>query len=136
MGKAAKLFGSEQVEDFVHKLNHPLKKAIETLREIILSVNKEITEHIKWNAPSFCFQDDDRITFNLYRNDCILIVFHRGAKIKDSKGKEPLFTDSTGLLEWLSNDRAVVKLYSLDEVNEKKDKLKKIVKQWIKETRE
>lgn len=130
----AKQSGPEQVADFLLNLKHPLKPAIETLREIILNSHKAITEHIKWNAPSFCFQDDDRVTFNLHKNDCILLIFHRGAKVKDTKGKEPLFKDSTGLLEWLSNDRGVVKFYSLEEVNEKKIKLVKLVKQWIKET--
>jgi hypothetical protein len=130
----AKQSGPEQVADFLLNLKHSLKSAIESLREIILNSNKGITEHIKWNAPSFCFQDDDRITFNLHKNDCILLIFHRGAKVKDTKGKEPLFKDSTGLLEWLSNDRGVAKFYSLEEVNEKKIKLVKLVKQWIKET--
>jgi hypothetical protein len=131
-----KLSGPEQVADFLLNLKHPLKRVIEVLREFILNSHKGVTEHIKWNAPSFCFQDDDRITFNLHKNDCILIIFHRGAKVKDTKGKEPLFKDSTGLLEWLSNDRAVVKFYSLEEVTEKKAKLVKLVKQWIKETSE
>ena len=130
----AKLSGSEQVADFLLKLKHPLKPALETLREIILSSHKGLTEQIKWNAPSFCFQDDDRITFNIHKNDCILIIFHRGAKVKETKGKESLFKDATGLLEWLSGDRAVAKFYSLDEVTIKKAKLVKLVKQWIKET--
>lgn len=133
MAKATKLSGPEQVADFMRTVVHPLKSAMEALRELILSANKEITEHIKWNGPSFCFGGDDRITFNLHKNDCILIIFHRGAKGKEVKGKEPVFKDTTGLLEWLSNERAVVKLYSLDEVNEKKAKLIKVVKQWIKE---
>jgi hypothetical protein len=132
--KNATLSGPEQVAEFMAKTNHPLKKAMETLREIILSANKGITEHIKWNGPSFCFNGDDRITFNLHKNDCIIIVFHRGAKVKDSQGAGPLFKDATGLLEWASNDRAVVKLFSLQEVNEKKDNLKKIAAQWIKLT--
>jgi hypothetical protein len=131
-----KLSGPEQVADFLLNLKHPLKSAIETLREFILNSHKGVTEHIKWNAPSFCFQDDDRITFNLHKNDCILIIFHRGAKVKDSKGKEQLCKDETGLLEWLSSDRGVVKFHSLEEVTEKKAKLVKLVKQWIKETSE
>jgi uncharacterized protein YdhG (YjbR/CyaY superfamily) len=136
MAKSSKLSGPEQVADFLLHLKHPLKPIMESLREIILGANKNLSEHIKWNAPSFCFQDDDRITFNLHKNDCILIIFHRGAKVKDTKGKEPLFKDTTGLLEWLSSDRGVVKVYSLEEVTEKKAKLLKLVKQWIKETSE
>ncbi len=129
--KTSNVSGHEQVIEFMNKLDHPLKKGMEALREIVLSANKGITEHIKWNAPSFCFKGEDRVTFNLHNNEYILIVFHRGAKIKDRKGNSPLFKDTTGLLEWVSNDRAIVKLFSIQEVNAKKDLLKKVVKQWI-----
>ncbi|MEO5562017.1 MAG: DUF1801 domain-containing protein [Chitinophagaceae bacterium] len=132
--KTAKPSGPEEVAELISKTKHPLKKTMEALREIILSVNKGITEHIKWNAPSFCFKDDDRITFNLHKNDCIMIVFHTGAKVKGNKRTGPLFKDTTGLLDWVANDRAVVKLYSLEEVTKKKASLKKVVGQWIKET--
>ncbi len=133
MVKATKLSGPEQVADFMRTVKHPLKTAMVALRELILNANKDITEHVKWSAPSFCFGGDDRITFNLHKNDCVMLIFHRGAKGKEVKGKAPIFNDTTGLLEWLSNERAVIKIYSLDEVNEKKAKLIKVVKQWIKE---
>jgi hypothetical protein len=134
MARSPKLSGAEEVDAFMKQLDHPLKKSIENIRTLILGADKGITEQIKWKAPSFCFMGDDRITFNLHKNDCILLIFHRGAKAKDGVGKETLCKDSTGLLEWLSGDRAVVKFFSEAEVNEKKGKLLKIVKQWIKET--
>jgi hypothetical protein len=133
MAKTTRLSGPEQVADFIKRTDYPLKPVLEVLRELILRSNKEITEHIKWNAPSFCFGGDDRITFNLSKKDCLLLIFHRGAKGKEVKDKEPSLKDSTGLLEWLSSERAVVKLYNVEEVNEKKTKLTKVVKQRIKE---
>jgi hypothetical protein len=72
----------------------------------------------------------------LYKKEYILLVFHRGAKVKDSKGSGPLFNDTTGLLDWLSNDRAVAKLISTQDVHDKKDKLKSVVNQWITMTSE
>jgi hypothetical protein len=134
MAKATELSGPEQVANFLRTVKHPLKAAIEALRELILNSDKSITEQIKWNGPSFCFGGDDRITFNLHKNDCVMLIFHCGAKGKEVKGKEPICKDATGLLEWLSNERAVIKIHSLDEMNEKKAKLTKVVKQWIKET--
>ncbi len=93
--KAPALSGEEQVTSFISKTEHPLKKVMEEVRALILSTNKQITEHIKWNAPSFCIDGDDRITFNLSKSDYLLLVFHRGAKVKDSKGKGPLFDDTS-----------------------------------------
>jgi len=134
--KAVAPSGPEQVASYFSKLDHPLKKVMESVREIILSTNKEITEHIKWNAPSFCIDDDDRITFNLYRNECVLLVFHRGAKVKAAKAKGPLLEDTTGLLQWITNDRATIKLFSEKEVKDKKHLLKNVVKEWIAVTRD
>src|SRR5512137_2443749 len=101
-----KLTGPEEVANFFADLDHPLKNVMEEVREVILSCDKTITEHIKWKAPSFCHNGDDRVTFNLYRDGSLLLIFHRGAKVKDSKGKGRLIDDPTGLLEWLADDRA------------------------------
>ena len=134
--KAPAPSGTEQVKEFIQTSKHPLKKALEEIREIILGADKRITEHIKWNAPSFCFNGDDRITFNLSKNDRILLIFHRGAKVKDGKSKEPLFEDTTGMLEWLAHDRAVVKIQTIEEVAGKKAVLTKVVKRWLSATTE
>ncbi|PZR40268.1 MAG: DUF1801 domain-containing protein [Azospira oryzae] len=127
--------GEEQVSLLIRKTTHPLKEVMEEVRKLILGTNNEITEHIKWNAPSFCIDGDDRITFNLSKNDYLLLVFHRGAKVKDSKGKGPLFNDTSGLLEWLTNDRATIKISGTREMTSKKHLLKKVVKQWMDNTR-
>jgi hypothetical protein len=104
---------------------------METVREVILSANKGITEHIKWKAPSFCHKGDDRVTFNLHKSGSILLIFHRGAKVKDRKGVGRLFDDPTGLLQWTTDDRATVTLTSIDDVISKKALLKELVRQWI-----
>ncbi|MDV4151311.1 DUF1801 domain-containing protein [Clostridium sp. AL.422] len=132
--KSMKLPGAEQVKEYLNNLEHPLKNEIEEVRRIILSCNKEITEHIKWNAPSFCFKDEDRITFNLHGKGYFQIIFHCGAKVKDKKSKEPLFYDTSGLLKWVDNDRAIVKLVNMDDINDKKEKLAEVVVKWIEVT--
>ena len=63
-------------------LDHSLKDGIERLRAAILDSNDRITEHIKWNAPSFCYAGEDRVTFRLYPEDRVQLIFHRGAKVK------------------------------------------------------
>jgi uncharacterized protein YdeI (YjbR/CyaY-like superfamily) len=131
MKPISKLSDQEKVIEFLNKSDHPLKEVMGIAREIILSAHEEITEHIKWNAPSFCFQGEDRVTFNLQHKAYILLVFHRGAKAKDREGDSPLFRDTTGLLEWVTSDRANVKLFSLQDVKAKEDLLIKAVNQWI-----
>ena len=68
--------GAEQVDEFMNALEHPLKAEVNILREIIKSVNKDITEQIKWKAPSFSYQGQYLVTFNLRPTDHIHLVFH------------------------------------------------------------
>jgi hypothetical protein len=49
------LNNTDAVNEFMNKLEHPLKSEMEAIRTVILSANNEITEGIKWNAPSFYF---------------------------------------------------------------------------------
>lgn len=123
--------GGDQVADFMAKLKHPLKAEIEAVRKIIHSAHPELTEQIKWNAPSFCKEGEDRITFNLAGKGFIRLIFHRGAKVKDSKGEGRLFEDKTGLLEWAADDRAIAKFTDLRDVKAKEKDLVAIVRKWI-----
>jgi hypothetical protein len=126
--------GHQKVVDFLNNLEHPLKKEIEEVRKIILSANEHITEHIKWNAPSFCFNNEDRVTFNLQGKGFFRLVFHCGAKVKDHAGNGSLFDDTTGLLDWVADDRAIVKLTDMSDVEDKKEKLAEVVARWIEVT--
>jgi len=59
------------INEFIDNHPHPLKREIKEVRKIILACGADITEHIKWNAPSFCYLGDDRITFKLNKNDVV-----------------------------------------------------------------
>lgn len=126
--------GHEQVMDFLNKLEHPLKQEIEEVRKIIISVNENITEHIKWNAPSFCVNNEDRVTFNLQGKGFFRLIFHCGVKKSGHAGNDPLFEDTTGLLEWLAGDRAIIKLIDKKDIEAKKDQLGAVVARWIQVT--
>ena len=59
---------------FFDQLDYPLKPAMELIRKIILGIDDSITEHIKWNAPSYCHSGDVRVTFNLHKAGHILLI--------------------------------------------------------------
>ena len=54
----AKTDGTEQVNEFMEKLDHPFKAEVQLVREIIKNVNRDITEQIKWKAPSFSYHGE------------------------------------------------------------------------------
>ena len=122
--------GPEQVADFFAELDHPLKDAMLQLRDVILSADDSITEQIKWKAPSFCYNGDDRVTFNI-RPDKVLLIFHRGAKVKESHGSGRLIDDPSGMLKWITNDRAAAEFATFDQVSDNEADLRDVVRRWI-----
>lgn len=127
----ANLPGERQVEEYLQNLVHPLKREIEEVRRIVLGTDREFSEHVKWNAPSFCFHDDDRITFNLHGNGFFRLVLHRGAKAKESINVKRYFEDVQGLMEWVTNDRATIKFTNIKDVEVKRELLKEVVRRWV-----
>lgn len=123
--------GSELVSQHIDGLDHPLKPVMHEIRKLVLEADSGITEHIKWNSPSFCHGGDDRITYNIRPNGELLLVFHRGAKVKDRKGEGRLIDDKTGLLKWITDDRATIAISDQDDLNKMKAGFKTLVRQWI-----
>ena len=126
--------GHEQVVEFLNHLEHPLKKEIEEVRDIILGANECIKEQIKWNAPSFCFNNEDRVTFNLQGKGFFRLIFHCGPKKSEHEGNGALFEDNTGLLEWVAADRAIIKFTDRSDVEANREKLAAVVTKWIEVT--
>lgn len=116
------------------KLKHPLKNVVANLRKIILSTNKEIGEEIKWNAPTFFYAGKMKptdpkkylrylVVFNLYKKDCIRLVFPSGTKVQDT----------SGLLEGDYTDgRRLAMFYSPEDVHAKAKTLQAIITKWLK----
>jgi hypothetical protein len=131
--KTSKTNQENDVDRFMVRLEHPLKDVVEEVRRIILAADDEITEHIKWNAPSFGYHHQDRVTFRLYPKEGVQLIFHRGAKVKASEGFT--FEDDSGLLQWLASDRAAVTLLDRRDVEAKEASLARVVKRWMDATR-
>lgn len=117
------------VDDYLAGLDHSLKPALVRLRAIILGAEPGITEHIKWNAPSFCWNGDDRITVNVRGPGAVMLVFHRGVAVKDASGFS--FDDPAGLLKWAAPDRGTVTFASLDEVESRASDLTDLARRWM-----
>ena len=88
---------TREVDRFIDALEYPLRDEIARLRLAILDSNDRIGEHVKWNAPSFRYAGEDRVTFRLFAKDRAQLVFHGGAKIKSDAGAFA-FDDDTDLL--------------------------------------
>ena len=124
----------EKVDAYMSRLKHPLAMVVEDLRQIILSTDEEIGEEIKWNAPTFFFAGKMKptnpkeyrryiVVFNLFKQDCIRLVFPSGAKVKDA----------SGLLEGdYADGRRLAMFYSSKDVKSKAKALRAVITQWLK----
>lgn len=119
------------VQSFLDNLDHPLKDGIVALRTAILGAHSDLTEQIKWNAPSFCLGGDDRITFRIppKGKPGVQLIFHRGAKSKDSSNFK--FTDPSNLVEWAASDRGVVTFTNTTDIKKHKTQFVALVKAWL-----
>ena len=127
------LTNQEQVTEHIQKLDLAIKDPIEALRQMILSTDNQIGEHIKWNNPSFYYTGPmapfdpkeykrDIIVMNLLKNR-IMLVFPSGAKINDT----------SGLLEGDYKDgRRTIVFKDLDDVRSKEKALQDVIKAWLK----
>jgi uncharacterized protein YdeI (YjbR/CyaY-like superfamily) len=134
VAKTIQLTQEEHVENYLNLLEHPLRKAVEALREIVLETDKEIGEQIKWNSLAFYYTGKmkpfdpreykrDIVVFNLGKKDFVLLVFPTGV----------IINDKTGILEGKFKDtRKIVKFTSLDEVKSKKKDLQYVIRDWLK----
>ncbi|MDR7209223.1 DUF1801 domain-containing protein [Flavobacterium piscis] len=122
---------SSEVTEFLNELNHPFRKEIEELRDCILASNKDLTENIKWNAPNYCFENEDRITMRIQpMTTKVQLIFHRGAK-KQEQPKNKLIENKNKMLMWKENDRAILIFKNSQEIENGKEELEKIIEEWI-----
>ncbi len=131
--KSTKPSEPEKVDAYIKKLKHPRADVVKALRPIILSTDNEVGEEIKWNAPTFFYAGEMGpfgpkeykryiVVVNLYKKDCIRLVFPSGAKVKDT----------SGLLEGnYADGRRLAMFYDLKDVKSKEKALQRIIKKWL-----
>ncbi len=120
--KGSPVSRTDAVDKFMLGLSHPLKAEVEAVRSIIKGVDKNIHEEIKWKAPSFNYNGEYLVTFNLRDAKRIHLVFHNPMipKVKSD------------LLEGDYKDRRMMYLGDMKDIKAKKAELEKILKQLIK----
>lgn len=121
---------AQSVDDFMAALDHPLKAETARLRAIVRAAAPQTGERVKWNAPSYGPGDEDRVTFNLSRQDRVQVIFHRGAKAKAVEGFR-FDGDPEGLLTWPAPDRGVAVFRSAEEVEDRAAAFGALVRAWL-----
>lgn len=125
---------SNEVTAFLDSNELSLRDEIEYLRTIIMSVDFDLTEGIKWNGPNYSINGKDLITIRIDSPKRLQIIFHRGAKVLEQP-KERVLSEKYDFLLWKENDRAIATFNSLKEIQENTSMLKEVVTKWIEATK-
>ncbi len=119
--KPAKPSEQELVKGWMAKLDPDLKPAVDAVRKIIKAAGPQLTERIKWNAPSYYYKEDI-VTFGPAKaKDKVMLVFHHPTIVKIK----------SELLKGEYKDRRLTYFNSLKEIKENKKELERIIKESV-----
>lgn len=110
-----------KIDDFISKLNHPMKAEVEEAIKAIRNSSPHLEEDVKWGGPSFDYKEP-MATLSLRLANCITFIFHKGE----------LINDKSGLLEPAPKGKAYLKFHSIKEIQDNKTNIENIVNEWIK----
>lgn len=111
---------TKKVDDFMAKLEHPLKAEMDLVRSIIVNANPKMEEDVKWGGPSF-FYKEDLATFNPRIKNYVALIFHKG----------DLLNIKSDFLEEATKGKVYAKFYSMEQVTANKELVEKMVHTWI-----
>ncbi|MEZ6028277.1 MAG: DUF1801 domain-containing protein [Hyphomonadaceae bacterium] len=117
------------VEEVIASIDHPLKADLNVVRKAVLSVDKSISEGVKWNSLSFR-TTEWFATWNWRVKDQVQLVLHLGAKTVKAADPSDI-PDPKGLLDWKGQDRALANLGAGAALKATLPALKAILKVWI-----
>lgn len=130
MADAATKF--KDVPAFLAALDDDKRAQVEAVRAIVLAANPGLTENIKWNAPSYVLDGEDRVTFNAQNKEGLVkLVLHMGATRPEDKKAPPIMADDAGLAAWASDIRAIITFADADDVAAKSERLRDFVTRWL-----
>ena len=86
---------------------HPLRKAIKTLRSLILPAERSVEDGVRWKAESFPTNEWFATLNDPKQLKEAMNILHTGAKVKGLVLKD-LVAEPHGLITWLGKDRGTI----------------------------
>ncbi|WP_179873100.1 DUF1801 domain-containing protein [Microcella indica] len=120
------------VADLVSALDEVTREQVQLLRDIIGSLEADLTEHVKWNAPSYVFDGEDRITMDLRnKQGLVKLVLHMGATRPENRKGAPVLLEDEGIVEWASDVRGFVTFADAADIRAKEPALGRVLSSWL-----
>lgn len=120
------------LEEFFEDQSGDKLKQIMLVRELIFGAEPSLQETLKWNAPNYTHNAEDRVTFNVMnKQEIVKVIIHMGASKKEDKSGKPILDDVSGMVAWNSDIRGTISFESFEDIQTKSGQFKKIVADWV-----
>lgn len=127
-----KLSDNELVSQYIKNLPIDIQTSVEYLRQLILSIDNEISEYIKWNSPTFYYNGEIK-PFNPkeYKRDILVLNLHKN-KIRCVLPTGNTIKQNIEILEGNYTDgRRLICFNNLEDIISKESYLKKTIIEWL-----
>jgi len=111
---------SPAVDTWFETYENPQAELVQMVRTAVLDAAPEITEAIKWQAPTFVYRGNIASFYPKTRTHASL-MFHQGASLPDP----------TGLLEGTGDVSRVAKFLDAGDLDRKREALQEIIRAWV-----
>ena len=120
------------VTEFLGDLDASKRQQVTLLRTIIKEAHPGLDERIKWNAPSYAMNGEDRLTFSVQNKDnAVKLVLHMGATRPENKKGAPVMPDESGLISWQSDIRGILSFTDAIDITDKQPAITDIITRWL-----
>jgi hypothetical protein len=120
------------VDGYLEALGDESRAAVDALRAIVLAAHPNVTEHLKWNSPSFVVDGVDRATVNIDRTGAIRLVLHQDTAKAEHAGAATDFEgDPLGILTWHSDIRASLRVGGAADIAARHEELAAVIRAWL-----
>ncbi len=109
-----------KVDEYLEKKAHPMDAEIRRVREIILATDPAMEETIKWSSPTFMYKGN-MASFFMNAKKFVSLMFHKGA----------VLPNASELLSGDGKEGRVARFESLEDIENKKEALESVVKEWM-----
>ena len=109
-----------EVDAWFERYDNPQRELVLAVREAVLDADDEVTEVIKWQAPTFVYKGNIASFYPKTKTHASL-MFHRGA----------LLDDPDGLLEGEGDTSRVARFLDADDLERKRAPLQRLIRRWI-----
>lgn len=108
------------VDTWFKTYDNPQAQLVQQVRSLVLDASPEVTEAIKWQAPTFMYRGNIA-SFYPKTKQHVSLMFHQGASLPDPDG----------LLEGRGDTSRVAKFLDADDLAAKADALQALIRAWV-----